>query len=369
MTRTTTRRRLVQLCAALLGATVLVLASSWSAFHEVHSTIDTVSTRTAPALQGAAAARAALAEADRLAMNSFDSGEARLAGPGDRYQNQIAVASQSLAQVAEGNEAGSTASDQLQLVEGLLVSYTGWIAQADAHHRQRGGTPTALVATDLWYASRLLHTADSGILAQLDELVRVQRGALDGQVGARETTVLGVVLVFLPIIVLFGLLWWTQVFLRKRFNRTWNPPLLLASAVVAAVFMIGVFGVVAQQRLETASADLRVLVQTWQARTSATDADGQNTLKNLVTDHCARANGGCGDTVTRFIQDLRAAGSGTPVGDRTLIEASKRVNEALTAAKSAEDLEPLLPISALLLFLLVPLGFRARLEEYRYRPR
>jgi CHASE3 domain sensor protein len=365
--RTTTRRKLLRLRAALLGATVLVLASSWFAFHEVHATIDTVRTRTAPALQEAAAARAALAEADALAINSFRSGEALLAGPGDRYQNRIAVASQSLAQVAEDNEAGVVGSRQLQLVEGLLVSYTGWIAQADAHHRQGGAT--ALAATDLWYASRLLHTPGSGILAQLDALVRAQQEALDVQVADRETTFVSVALVLVPLIILLGLLWRTQVFLRERFKREWNPPLLLATGVGVALFLIGAYGVVAQQRLETAAADLRVVVQTWQTRTSATDAAGQTMLKDLVTVHCASGNGGCGDTVTGFIQDLRTAGAGTPVGDRELTEASQRVNETIATAGSTADLEPLVPIGAVLLFLLVPLGFRARVEEYRYQPR
>lgn len=367
--RTTTRRRLLDLRTALLGATVLVLASSWSSFHEVHSTIDTVGNRTAPGLQEAAIARSALAEADSLAINSFRSGEAQLAGPGDRYQNQIAVASQSLAQVAGDNAAGEPGSRQIQLVEGLLVAYTGWIEQADAHHRQGGDAPTALATTDLWYASRLLHTPESGILAQLDALVRAQQAALDEQVAGSSTTFVSVALVAVPITTLFVLLLLAQRFLRRRFRRAWNPPLVLATVALAAFSVIAVLGVVAQHRLEVAAADLRQVVDIWQARTSATDAAGQEMLKDLVTTQCASADGGCGDTVTRFITDLRSAGTGVQVDDRELTAAAKRVNEGIAAAGGTAGLEPLIPFGAALLAVLVPLGFRTRIEEYRYQPR
>jgi hypothetical protein len=366
--RSTTRRSLHRLRAALLGTTLLVLVSSWYAFDNVHGTIDTVRERSVPALLEAAIARSALAEADLLAINSFASGEAKLVGPGDRYQNQIAVASQSIAQVAEDNTLGEAGSKQLRVVAGLVIAYTGWIEQADAHYRQGGGT-AGLAAVDLWYASRLLHEPGSGVLAQFEELVRAQQDALGGQLAGSSTTFWRGALVTAPIIALFVLLVLTQRFLRRRFRRVWNPPLVFATVVLAGCGVITLLGVVAQQRVEAAAEELRQVTQTWDARTSVTRADAQEALKNLVTEQCAAADGGCGDTVVRFMSDLRNTSRPGPVTDQELTAAATRVNVSVAAADDYAGLETLLPVGAGLILLSVLLGLQPRIQEYGYKPR
>ncbi|WP_158843954.1 hypothetical protein [Saccharothrix deserti] len=360
-----TRTALRSLLAGLLATTAVVAAFSWAAFDSVHDTIDTVDTRTSRALLAASAAKSALVEADQLAINSFVTGEARLSGPGDRYQNRIAAASQSLAQVAEDNVAGDAGSEQIQVVEGLLVAYTGWIGQADAHHRQDSG----LATIDLWYASRLLHAENSGVLAQLDQLVRVQRDALDSQLAESSTSPWRTASLAVPVVLLFGLLVGAQVFHAKRFRRVFNPALLLATVVLAAVCVITGHGLVAQHRVEGADGDLRALVGTWENRTSATAAVGQQALSDLVTGECRGADGGCGYTVTEFISELRAADAGTRPTDLELTRQVEQVNDKIAAANGAADLELLIPAGALLIAVLVWLGFLPRLEEYRHRRR
>lgn len=352
------------LLAAILVTTAAVAAFSWAAFDSVHDTIDTVDTRTSAALVAASAAKSALVEADRLAINSFVTGEARLSGPGDQYQNRIAAASQSLAQVAEANVAGDAGSEQIQVVEGLLVAYTGWIGQADAHHRQDSG----LATTDLWYASRLLH-ADGGVLAQLDTLVDVQRDALAVQLARSSTSLWRVVSLTVPVVLLLGLLIGAQVFHAKRFRRTFNPLFLLATAVLVGLCVITLRGVDAQDRVAGAAGDLRALVETWEDRTSATTAVGQHALGDLVTAECRAADGGCGYTVTRFISELPAVHGEAQASDLVLAERVERVNDNIDAANDAADLELLIPAAALLIAVLVWLGFRPRLDEYRHRRR
>ncbi|ONI85146.1 hypothetical protein ALI22I_30115 [Saccharothrix sp. ALI-22-I] len=363
--RSKTRLTLWSLNASLLVTTALVAAVSWYAFDDVHDTIDTVDTRTSRALLEASAAKSALVEADLLAITSFRTGEALLSGPGDRYGNRIATASQSLAQVAEDNVAGEDGSKQIQVVEGLLASYTDWIGQANAHHRQNSG----LATIDLWYASRLLHTQDSGVLAQLENLVKVQQDAMDVQLAGSSTSPGRIALLTVPVGVLLALLVGAQVFHAKRFRRVLNVPLVLATLVLAGVCAVVGYGLVAQHRVEVAADDLRALVGTWQERTSATAAEGQQALSDLVTGECRGADGGCGETVTRFITELRAADPGTRPSDLELTGGVQRVNSQIAVANGTADLELLIPAGALLIAVLVWLGFLPRLEEYRHRRR
>lgn len=366
--RSTTRRGLLRLRAALLVLTALVLLSSWYAFDNVHDTIDTVRDRTAPALMEAAVARSALAEADSLAIRSFSSGEAQLIGPGDRYQNQIAVASQSIAQVAEDNTLGEAGGKQLRVVAGLVVAYTGWIEQADAHYRQ-GGTTASLAAVDLWYASRLLHEPGSGVLAQFDQLVEEQERELGRQLSASSTTFWRGVLIVVPIIALFVLLLVAQRFLRRRFRRQWNPPLVFATVVLAACGAITVSSVLAQRNVEAAADELLQVTNAWDGRTAGTRAAAQEDLKNLVTPLCAAAEGGCGDTVVRFVSDLRNADAQTPLTDKELTDKARDVNQAVAAADDYAGLETFIPIGAGLILLSVLLGLHPRIQEYRYERR
>ncbi|MFD4669999.1 hypothetical protein ACFWNN_09705 [Lentzea sp. NPDC058450] len=366
--RSTTRRSLLRLRAALLGVTVLVLLSSWYFFDTVHDTIDTVRDRSTPALMEAAIARSALAEADSLAIRSFSSGQAELIGPGDRYQNQIAVASQSIAQVAEDSTLGEEGSRQLRVVAGLVVAYTGWIEQADAHYRQ-GGAGRSLAAVDLWYASRLLHEPETGVLAQFDKLAQDQHGALGEQISDSATTFWRAALVAVPIIALFVLLVVTQRFLRRRFRRAWNPLLAFATVVLAGCGAIIVFGVLAQQQVETAAAELREVTTTWDGQTSATRAAAQNELTTFVTDLCRSADGGCGDTVVRFANELRETVPPKLLADKELTDAAQRVNASVARADDHAGLETLIPIGAALILLSVLRGLHPRIQEYRYERR
>lgn len=361
--KTRTRRTLQRLCAGLLAGTVVVLVASWSAFQGVHRTAQTVQTRTAPSILEVDQARAALVAADAAAINSFHTGEVRLAGPGVQYQNQIAAASRSLAQVAEDNVAGSAGSQRIQLVEGLLVAYVGLIEQADALYRQDGGTE--LGKAHLWYASRLLH---GGLLSQLDTLRQDEQRALSRQLSSGWLKPLAVSVWIGAILALLVLLLAAQIFLSLRFRRTLNPP-LIGATVLLLVFTAGPsYSLVARHRLVAARHTLSQVGQDWRAQMEQTDRRGQRTLATLVTSACLPTTGGCGDTVSRFLVDLSdpQTGSGATDGQQPTARIRK-VNEQTVAAADTGSFDVLMSSAALAVAALILLGLWPRINEYRYQ--
>ncbi|MGH3976955.1 MAG: hypothetical protein ACRDS9_27095, partial [Pseudonocardiaceae bacterium] len=263
----------------------------------MHGTVETIQASTAPAIFDALAAQEALVKADGAAIDSFSSGAVKLSGPGLQHQNQLTLTSQNLAQVAEHNTAGQPSSQRIQLLEGLLESYSGLIGQAHAHFE------TAVGNADLWSASHLLHTGDGSILAELDELLKDQTNALNDQIASSSMTT-GIFLVWVvPIIFMFVLLGITQLFLKRQFRRAVNPLLLLATVVLAGLFIVNSLTFVSQHRLETIRDTVDRVAHDWKADISAADAQGQRALGRMVTMECSQEKGGCGPTVHRFVTD------------------------------------------------------------------
>jgi hypothetical protein len=101
----------------------------------------------------------------------------------------------------------------------------------------------------------------------------------------------------------------------------------------------------------------------------ATDVQGQKSLAMLVRDACGNPNG-CGATTDRFITDAedRAATAAGADHDQ-LADETRTVREQAAAASANTGLRPLIYLLPILIFAAAFLGFRARLYEYRYRPR
>jgi hypothetical protein len=361
----TTRHVLWRLLTGLLVLTVVVFGTTLWTFHRLHATAETVRTHSAPAVLGLTLARAALVKADHAVITSFGTDESMLVGPGADHQNQIAIASQSLTQVAEHNVAGDAGSRTLQLVNGLLVSYTNLVGQADVHYRQGG---SRLGTTYLWYASRLLHTPHSGLLAQLDLLLDTHEQVLERQLGASAVTVWTVLLWGVPIAGLFVLLVVAQVVLRRRFRRTWNPWLSLATVLLVGLLGVASLVFVSDGRLDESRDALHRAVSDRQAQTSATDSGGQQDLLQFVDRICEQP-GRCGETITRFRAEVESAETEGGVDDGRLAAAAQKVSERTEAARATAGYEFLIYVLAALIGLSVLFGFRRRIDEYRYRPR
>lgn len=357
---TRTRARLIRLFGLLLATTLVMLAVSLGAVLSVLDAARTVRDRTTEAVLEVAAARAALSEADQAAIDAFRTGEANLAGPGQDYANSLAGASQSLAKVAEANQAGAAGTGTLQVVEGLVAAYSGAVGQADAHFRQPGSE--VLGVADLWYASRLLHGPD-GVLAQLTALQGLQRAALDDQLEDGMSPGLLPVWLLAPAAaaaVLVG----TQWYLWRRFRRRFNLPLLGATALTVGVGVTLAVVLGLQLRLDDVRARTDAVLADRQTGIATTDSAGQTGLAVLLARHCDRA-AGCGSTVADFVAQPRFAAAAVDEGK---VDAG---TEAVTAgARDAADsggVEYLAPAFSVAALGLIAWGMSRRIDEYRYR--
>jgi hypothetical protein len=354
----TTRAALWRSMVVLELALIVVLGTSAWIFQGTRAAAERVEEHSVPSIMHILAAHAALVEADEAAVDSFRTGAVGLTGPGERYQNQIALAGQSLTQLAVDSIAGAGVGQGIQLVQGQLAAYSGLIEQADAHYRQ--DPASALARADLWYASRLLHMPEGGILAQLDDLLAVERQALAGQLTTGRMAPGWMAVWILPAVVLLALLVGTQVFLSRRFRRTFNLPLLAATAAVLALAAGMSFDLAARGEL-TATRDAgNALAGVWQARIDAADRRGQQALGELVAKACPD---GCGETVGRLA--ATPAGNGDPPGDESLTAHIKDVGGRAAAATGTAGRWWLPVLAALAAMALVPAGLFPRIDEYR----
>ncbi|MGW4401655.1 hypothetical protein ACWEHA_40680 [Amycolatopsis nivea] len=356
-----TRQALVRIRAVLLAGTVLALVTSYLAVSGVVRTADRISSATSRAILEVAAARDALVSADAAAIASFASGEAKLAGPGQEYENRMAAASQSLARVAEFNQA-DTGTGTLQTVEGLVASYSGAMGQADAHFRQPGGELVGLA--DLWYASLLLHGRDN-VLDLLGELQKDERAALDTQISGTRMSAGPLILWLLPPIVLLALLVSAQVFLRQRFRRRLNLPLLGATVLGLGVIAGLLLAAALAGRLDTVRSNVDQAVVVREKSIEAANADGHARLATLLYQRCGPP--GCGSTVDDFRRKALSASTAAPA-QNAITSAARAVTSAGTAATESGGLSVLVPAALILAGALTVAGLYRRIDEYRYRP-
>jgi hypothetical protein len=364
--------------AVLLVVTAAMFAGSLATFTGVMSTVRDAAARTAPAVLEVMAARWALVQADSSAMASFQTGLGGFIGPSKQYQEQIAIASQNLAKVAEHNSAGEEGSRALQLVEGLVVAYGRWIEDADAHFRadavnSQGATPIGVA--DLWFASRLMHgtdlgttapsgTADSGIIDQLDTLEKTQHNALDTQLSQGWMSPAGALAWLLPALILLGFLLVAQIFLNRRFSRTFNPALVVATVLLGLV-VAGMWTVFdARNKSDAASGTLNSVVNKWDAQTRSVAVDGQRELAEMVRKQCGSD---CGETAGPFIARFADVARSAQTADQVGIDETKQVNSKLAAADQSGFLNYSLPLGVLMIAALVLLGLQSGIDEYRYQ--
>ncbi|XVS68051.1 hypothetical protein ACQPYE_18990 [Actinosynnema sp. CA-299493] len=356
-----TRTWLVRRLWFLLGAAVLTLATAPWAVWAVADTAGTVRDRTTEAVLETAAARLALTAADRAVITSFASGHAALTGPGQDYTNRLAAANQSLAKVAEANQAAAGAG-RLQVIAGLVAAYSGAVGQADAHYRVPEAT--GLGAADLWYASRLLH-APGGVLEQLETLQADQRAALAEQLD--DGTLWPPLLWSQPasplLPALFGLvLLAVQWQFFKRFRRVLNVWLAVATVLTLFVAVALLFTASQRQQLVQVGDRVDTLLAERQAAVSADEAVGQRALADLLSGLCGAQ--GCGPTVDEFRAGLPA--QVTDVTNEHDTDAQE-VTAQTRAATDSGGRGWLVPLAAVLAFVLVVIGMVRRLNEYRYR--
>jgi hypothetical protein len=363
----TTRRKLRWLQLGLLAATAVALAGCVSVFLVVHRTADTVSTQTTLAILDVHESKVALLEAHGAAARSFARDEVLL-GAGEDYPNQMAVAGQSLTRVAENNPAGDRGSQQIQVIEALLVSYTELIERAGVHFRQSGeADDAALVSVYVRDASAVL----GEILARLDQLRAAQTEVLDRQVGAGWMGPAVPLAWLVPVLVLLVLLVLTQLFLSRRFRRTLNLPLVAATALTVLLAVGTSLSLSTAGKLDDTRNILNQVEIERQAQTQQSKDANTRSLSDLLARQCRTET--CRGTVEQIVETVSsgrlvaAAPSELPA-----VETEKIADQAVRKAEQAADgnrVWPVLPIVSVAIAVFILFGLQPRIEEYRYRRR
>ncbi|MGK5529760.1 hypothetical protein [Streptomyces sp. URMC 129] len=322
-----TRRSLVRRTGALVGLTVATVAALLAAYTGVHGGAGPLRDETAPAILDVTAAQNALRQA----------GAATRDAPGG-YRVQIAVANQSLARAAEAGVLGESGLSTLETVTGLIVSYGGWLEQAD-----RLPEDSPLREAYLYYAERML-TGDGTGTGILERLETLQTGRPAPGGGAGQADVLADQAAFgwslrlawgaalLCAAVLVAALLETQLFLLRRFRRRVNPALLAATlTVVLGVAALIVLTVQTQNAKAASRDDLTAILS------AADDASGAGQAPELVS--------------------------------HTIRTTAEEVGSHMTNTDWRAGLTGAIPVLGLLLAAEVTLGIRPRLAEYRFRSR
>ena len=407
--------------AVLAGAAAALLTI------EQHAVSSSAGEHTATAVMQAYAARQALVDADSQAVQTIPLG----AGPSGQYQDDIAAAAQSLEQVAENNTAGATGTHALQLLEGLLSAYTGLVEQADAHYRMQvsgtgengvGAASENGVSAEggvgvqyLWSASELMHgeiltdgqplkdgtpedlqSAATHCLAarqpnpsdlqdSLADLQCLEQQELAGQRSSPWVTswlFAGWVVVALAVVIALAV---AQRQFSVRLRRLLSSFLTLAAATVIGLGLVTAHVVMSRHAYDAAlSGPLATVLDLQDYQTAKTDEQGQSALATVIEHACDH----CADPEQLMAESQ--AGSDAPVAtaahtalDRAHylaqdpqlahvpgdITTQQGTYDAATTAAGAGYLRSLVLIVVLtaLLVLLIFLGFRRHLDEYRYQ--
>lgn len=173
----------------------------------------------------------------------------------------------------------------------------------------------------------------------------------------------------LPIALLFALLGWTQIFLKRRFRRAVNPLLLLATLILVGLPIVTSLALVSQHRLESTRDILDGVAREWTADISGPDAQGQRALRGLVMIECGHEKGGCGPTVNLSVINRAVLDSSADAHNKRVAKWTSDVNKQTGAAARNSRLWFLIPLTSALVAVLILFGLWPRIEEYRYRPR
>jgi hypothetical protein len=347
----------------LLLATLVMSAAALWTLERISGDVEEMRTRTAPALLEISEARRALAAADAAAVESFAVGDSWLTGfrPGGEYQDQLGIANQSLAQAAEDHPLGEEGGRVLQMVGGLLVSYTDSIGRAGAHF-QREET-AVLGRLDLWNATRLMHGED-GILNRLETL----QDDIEEKARSDRRSAWTVLPWAAPVAAFLALAVSAQIYLSHRFRRRVNVCLAAATGVVLVIMPWVFFQAFDSRReLKEVHEELERVAVSRKDTISRSDARGQRTLAGLLRKKC---DGGCGHTLDGFIRKHDGPAPEKPKWDPALSTGTARsINSDIERARLRGLTSGRVLAVAALVSLLVVLGFRPRIDEYRFQPR
>ena len=346
-----TSRILRALRIGLLVVTLLAGGGVVIAKIRVQAATDTIRDRIARSSQLVVLAKEEFVKADNAAIDSFASGTALMSGPGVEYENAISTAGRRLAQLAELNAAGDVAMAQIQVTQGLLVTYLGLMAQADAHFR--GGADATLAVAYLRYASGLLHKE---ILGQLDYLQDREELAYHDQVAVGPGSLLVQLLWLVPIVLLLAGAVWTQVFLARRFRRTFSVPLVAATVLVLVLAVFSASNLTAGGDLRSAGESRLAYVRASNQYVAELGRAQRASFAGLVRAQCSSCvdDSAVDSGATQTRQDMSAR----------WVQFSERLAAIATGGGFTVNV-----VLVVIVFVLLLVGIHPRIEEYRYQSR
>jgi hypothetical protein len=370
-TTTTTGRTLRRQRIWLLAVALLVCAAATILLGAATRTANTMRDGATTVANQIATARQALTEADTDAVESLSSKAVQLTGPGNDYLGEITLASQSLEQVAEANEAGPAGSQALRLIGSLISTYSGMVEQANAAY---ASSQPELGLADVWYASDFMHMTNGGILAELSNLEDSESRGLSTEDSSFWTSPWTVPIWGVPAVALLLLLIRAQRYASRRFQRTVNPPLAVSSLLVFVMLVLGpLFALSSDKTLADSIGGLQTITQDRDTQIATQDT-GQDQLATLLGQVCSTASTGCQATVTTMDhRDPKKAGTTETARQqqKQLADDTTKVTaiaDQQSGAASADlGLAIGLGVGALLVVVGVVLGMRRRINDYRYR--
>jgi len=204
--------------------------------------------RAQPLLVEAETIYSALADADTTAAQAFLAGGLEPAELTRRYENDLNRATTALTSAARRTPESGATADAVSALSAGVARYAGLVASARANNRQ--GLPVG--ASYLSTASTLNRET---LQPQAQALFRTARDEVDNGYSAARSTV-WVVLLTLVTVALVAALLYTQRHLSRTTRRTFNVPLVAATAVTA-VLALGTVAVLARQHshLRAAASD------------------------------------------------------------------------------------------------------------------
>jgi hypothetical protein len=220
-----------------------------------------------------------LSDADTTAAASFLKGRLESAELESRYQSDVARASSDLALAAQ--EAGSdpALAASLQTISTELPVYAGIIQEANFNERQAF---YPLAAAYLSEANNLMRTTLLPAAAQVYSTEQARLNSDQNQAVSRWLAVLAVV----ALLALLAALFVAQRSLSRHFHRTWNVALVSATVLVIAVGVWGIVALAVQDNgVRGAIADGSHPVSTFtEARIMALRARADDELTLLTRD-------------------------------------------------------------------------------------
>jgi hypothetical protein len=223
-----TPRRLRVLAGSLLALLVVAGALTVATVVTRQSATTAARQRTAPLVVDAQTVDSALSDADATSAGSFLQGRIEPAALHAEYLADTARASAVLAEAEQAAGSSSASAADFRTVATDLPLYTGLVATASAAERQ-GSYP--LAAAYLAEANNLMR---SGMLPAATRVYTLQNADLATAEGRASGWWLAL-LAGLVLLVLLAVLVMTQIWMARRFRRTLNVPLVVATVLVLVV--------------------------------------------------------------------------------------------------------------------------------------